>query len=164
MNKILSVFIIFVLLSCQNTESKKDPIKINITEKQEKAKPDGITEVILVSNDQMRFNLKQIKVNKGDKVKLTLKHTGQLNKKIMGHNFVLLKPNVDIVEFNKLSMQARRTEFIPENSEDIIVHTKMIGGGEETTITFDAPAIGVYDFVCSFPGHIALMNGKFIVE
>jgi azurin len=40
----------------------------------------------------------------------------------------------------------------------------MIGGGEQTTITFDAPEKGVYDFICSFPGHVALMQGKFIVE
>ena len=41
---------------------------------------------------------------------------------------------------------------------------KLIGGGEETTVTFDAPAKGTYDFICSFPGHYALMKGKFIVE
>ena len=40
----------------------------------------------------------------------------------------------------------------------------MLGGGEETTIEFEAPAKGEYTFICSFPGHYALMNGKFIVE
>ncbi|MCB0632702.1 MAG: azurin, partial [Lewinella sp.] len=26
------------------------------------------------------------------------------------------------------------------------------------------PAPGTYDYICSFPGHYALMQGKFIVE
>ncbi|HBX64839.1 MAG TPA: azurin, partial [Balneolaceae bacterium] len=26
------------------------------------------------------------------------------------------------------------------------------------------PEAGTYDFICSFPGHYALMKGKFIVE
>ena len=46
----------------------------------------------------------------------------------------------------------------------IIVHTEMIGGGEETTIEFDAPEAGEYDFLCSFPAHYAIMRGKFVVQ
>jgi azurin len=40
----------------------------------------------------------------------------------------------------------------------------MLGGGQKTTITFQAPEKGDYDFICSFPGHVALMNGIFTVE
>ncbi|MGD1893724.1 MAG: plastocyanin/azurin family copper-binding protein [Cyclobacteriaceae bacterium] len=46
----------------------------------------------------------------------------------------------------------------------MIVHTKFIGGGESDTITFEAPSPGTYDYICSFPGHYALMQGKLIVE
>ncbi|MBT8261281.1 MAG: azurin, partial [Bacteroidia bacterium] len=38
------------------------------------------------------------------------------------------------------------------------------GGGQSTSVTFMAPEVGTYDFICSFPGHSALMKGKFIVE
>jgi azurin len=40
----------------------------------------------------------------------------------------------------------------------------LIGGGESTTIEFEAPEKGEYTFLCTFPGHFGLMNGKFIVE
>ena len=43
----------------------------------------------------------------------------------------------------------------------------MIGGGEETSVTFDISGLepgGDYTFFCSFPGHYVLMNGQFIVE
>lgn len=154
------------LLSCGNsTEKKEEPsIKINQTPKETVEKEEGVTNVIIEGNDQMRYNLKEIKVPSGDQVKLTLKHVGQLDKKVMGHNFVLLKQGVDINEFAKKALKAKANDHIPVDSPDILVHTKMLGGGEEITITFDAPAVGTYDFVCSFPGHVALMNGKFIVE
>ena len=39
-----------------------------------------------------------------------------------------------------------------------------LGGGEETEITFTAPEPGEYPFLCTFPGHFGIMNGKFIVK
>ncbi|MEM7381126.1 MAG: plastocyanin/azurin family copper-binding protein, partial [Bacteroidota bacterium] len=75
--------------------------------------------------------------------------------------FGVAKPNLP--EFAAAAATARETEYIPE-SDAVIVHTKLIGGGETTSITFDAPEAGTYDFICSFPGHYAVMQGKFIVE
>lgn len=126
--------------------------------------PPEKVEVVIESNDQMRFNLNEIKVKEGQIVVLTLKHVGKLPKTAMGHNWVLLKPGVKMAEFAQKAVQARDTDYVPEGSEEVIVHTKLIGGGEETTIEFEAPAKGEYTFICSFPGHYALMNGKFIVE
>ena len=42
-------------------------------------------------------------------------------------------------------------------------HTKLIGGGEETTVTIDTSKFAAgnkYEFFCSFPGHIAMMRGN----
>ncbi|HCD53052.1 MAG TPA: azurin [Balneolaceae bacterium] len=125
---------------------------------------DDKVEITIEANDQMRFNLSEIKVKEGDTVVLTLKHVGKLPKAAMGHNWVLLKKDVAMADFAKTAMTAKATDYIPEGTEDVIVHTKMLGGGEETTIEFEAPAKGEYTFICSFPGHYALMNGKFIVE
>lgn len=167
--KILNLFLalsVILLMSCGNSTEKKEDtnIKINQTPKETVEKEEGVTKVIIEGNDQMRFNLKEIKVASGDQVKLTLKHVGQLDKNVMGHNFVLLKPGVDINDFGKKALKAKDNDYIPVDSTDMIVHTKMLGGGEEVTITFDAPEAGTYEFICSFPGHVALMNGKFIVE
>lgn len=119
-------------------------------------------EIVIESNDQMKFDLKEIKVKKGDTIKLTLKHVGQLPKAAMGHNWVLLNADTDMASFAQASIQARDNDYIP--ADGFIIHTDLLGGGEETTIEFEAPEIGEYTFICSFPGHFALMNGKFIVE
>ena len=121
-----------------------------------------VKSIVINSNDQMKFDTAEIRVSAGEKIRLTLNHTGKLPKTAMGHNFVLLEKGTDIADFGMQAMNAKDNQYIPANG--VIVHTKLIGGGESTTIEFTAPAKGNYDFVCSFPGHYAMMKGKFIVE
>lgn len=130
-----------------------------------KAAAGDATVVALEANDQMKYNKNEIKVPAGKKVKLTLKNVGKMSKEVMGHNFVLLKKGADAKAFTAASATAKATDYIPEAMKgDVIAHTKILGGGESATIEFDAPAAGTYEFLCSFPGHYMLMNGKFIVE
>lgn len=121
--------------------------------------------IVIKGSDAMQFDLKEIKVKAGQKVKLTLTHSGKLAKAAMGHNWVLLKPGTDVAAFGSKAAAARETEYIPKTeAASIIAHTKLVGGGESDTIEFTAPAKGTYTFICSFPGHYALMKGSFIVE
>lgn len=124
--------------------------------------PEGTIE--LLSTDQMTFNKSEIVVKAGQKVTLVLKHTGKMSKQVMGHNFVLLKSGVDVAKFATEAMKAADTDYIPKMTKDVIANTPMIGGGEQATITFDAPEVGTYDYICSFPGHYSIMKGKLIVE
>ena len=124
-----------------------------------------VAELSLEGNDQMQYNKKEFKVKAGQTVRLTLTHVGTMAKNAMGHNFVLLKEGVDLAAFGQKSATAMDTDYIPASEEgNIIAHTKMLGGGETDTIEFTAPAAGTYEFLCSFPGHYALMRGVFIVE
>ena len=111
----------------------------------------------------MLFDKNIIYVNSRQKVTLTLEHTGKMDKKIMGHNFVLLKKDVDVVSFATRAMVARDSEYIPEGNETI-AYTKLIGGGESDTIVFEAPEKGSYTYICSFPGHYGVMKGILIVK
>lgn len=120
-------------------------------------------EIALAATDAMQFDKTELKVAAGQTVTLTLTHTGTLPKAAMGHNFVLLKSGTEVATFAITAMGAAATEYIPE-SDAIIAYTSLVGGGESTTVTFEAPAAGTYDYICSFPGHYALMKGKFIVE
>lgn len=123
-----------------------------------------VNKIVITSDDYMKFNTSKITVKSGKLVRLTLKHIGKLDVQVMGHNFVLLKDKVDIVEFANKAAMASKNQYIPVESNEVIVYTDMIGGGQETTIEFLPPEVGVYNFICSFPGHYAMMKGKFIVE
>jgi azurin len=127
---------------------------------------DGVTATVnLTGNDMMKFNVNEIRVAAGRKVKLTLTHVGKLPGAAMGHNFVLLKPGVDVQAFATKAINAKPTDYVPaDEAANVIAHTKVVGGGESTTIEFAAPAKGTYTYICSFPGHYAMMKGQFIVE
>ncbi|GAB3428729.1 azurin [Niabella aquatica] len=125
------------------------------------------TEAFITINggDDMKFDLSEIKVKEGQTVKLTLHHTGKSPKIAMGHNFVLLAQGISLTEFANEAINAKDNDYIPAGREkDIIAHTKVIGGGESDSIEFTAPPKGNYEFLCSFPGHSAMMKGTFIVE
>ena len=163
---LLSVFAVAMLTACGEDEKKKeDTKKVKIGAKKEtKKKDDNVANVVLTADDFMKFNKNEIKVKAGQKVKLTLRHIGKMDVRVMGHNVVILKQGIDLVSFAAIAAAANDNEYIPKDSQDIIVHTKLIGGGTTTSIEFDAPEIGTYEFFCSFPGHYAMMRGKFIVE
>lgn len=146
MRKLLSIFTL-VLVALTGTALAQDTVEITIE-----------------GNDKMQYNLDEIKVKEGQTVVLTLKHVGKLPKAAMGHNWVLLTQGTDIQEFGAAAAKSADNDYIPEGTENVIVYTSMLGGGEEETIEFTAPEAGTYDFICSFPGHYALMKGKFIVE
>lgn len=82
----------------------------------------------------------------------------------MGHNVVILKQGVVPAEFAAKAATEKDNGYLPSGTEDVLAHTDLIGGGQVTTIEFDAPPVGTYDFICTFPAHFALMQGKFIVE
>lgn len=145
-------------------ESAKDAVKEAVEEIQEAVSGD-VSKVTIAGNDKMQYDLKTITVKAGQKVELTLNHIGKMSKQTMGHNWVLVKPDTDLGKFGVAAASAADTDYIPAEYEDqVIAHTKMLGGGESDSITFDAPAPGTYTFLCSFPGHNVLMRGEFIVE
>lgn len=170
MNTIFKLFMCFsvvMLTSCGETkkEEKQEGFQYEQTpEKKESSEEKSQNEVLITGNDLMKYNLKEIRVKAGEPVTLTLKHIGKLDIKVMGHNWVLLKEGSDLVAFAGEAATSVDNDYIPEGTDQVIAHTKMLGGGESDTITFDAPAPGTYQFLCTFPGHFGQMQGTFIVE
>ena len=161
-----SLMALALLVNCGGEKKKEEesssPVKIKAPET--KKVDNNVANIVITGNDLMQFSLSEIKVKAGQKVKLTLRHIGTLDKNVMGHNVVILKPGVDIAEFASLASTEKANDYIPADTQDVIVHTKIVGGGETTSIEFEAPALGTYDFICSFHAHFAMMKGKFIVE
>ncbi|HLT88608.1 MAG TPA: azurin [Sphingobacterium sp.] len=120
--------------------------------------------LVLEGNDQMKFDKELLRVKADEEVELTLKNVGELPKESMGHNFVLLAPGVDVATFGSEAVAAADNEYIPKTSlSSIVAHTKLLGPGEEDKITFTLEK-GVYTYICSFPGHFGVMQGKIVAE
>src|SRR5690554_5399652 len=156
-----------MLMSCGGGEQKTDstettPATESKTENVKEA-PEAVT-LTIEGNDEMKYNLDMMTVKAGQEVTLVLKHVGKMAEEAMGHNWVLLKKGADMQEFAMEAIGAKDNGYIPVGTNKVITNTDMIGGGEETKITFTAPKKGTYNFLCTFPGHFATMQGKFIVE
>lgn len=127
---------------------------------------DGVAVVRMTSDDQMRFNIDSFTVQSGERVRLQLRHTGRKSAAVMGHNVVILKAG-DIRTFASRVGNHGGNEgngYLPATLADqVLAHTKMLGGGETDEIEFIAPAPGTYPFLCSFPGHFVTMSGQMIV-
>ena len=125
-------------------------------------------EVVITGNDTMQFDVKNFNVKAGEKVKLTLKNVGQVPKIAMGHNLVLLKKGITAIGFGQkaLGAGANATNALPDSLKgEVIAATKLLGPGESETIEFTAPKeAGSYEYVCTFPGHFALMRGTMSVK
>ena len=125
-------------------------------------------ELTIDSTDQMTFTQKELKVASDcTEVKLTLHHSGKLAKNVMGHNWVLTKTaDYQAVASDGLKAGAA-SDYLPAGDARIIAHTHLIGGGESDSVTFPMAGLekgGDYTFFCSFPGHWAIMHGKFVIE
>ncbi len=162
MRLVFSFFCVFLILSLTACGSKSD--EQSSSESSSESESNRVL-VELTGNDQMQFNLKTIEVPAGSTVRLNLKHIGQMGIDIMGHNFVLLKQGVDLPAFATKAINAKDFEYIPQDEKaNIIAYTGLIGGGQSTSVEFTAPAAGSYKFLCTFPGHFAVMQGDFIVK
>ena len=121
-----------------------------------------VKKITVTGNDTMKFDLKSFEVKAGETVELTFKNVGKIPKIAMGHNLVVLKKGISAVAFGQKAMGAgaNATNALPDSVKgDTIASTKLLGPDESETITFKAPKAGDYEYVCTFPGHFALMRG-----
>lgn len=156
------------ITSCGKKETAPAEESTEVTEPSTEGVQPAVTEenvLLIEGNDQMQFSTNELKAVAGKPIKLTLKHVGKIPKEAMGHNLVVLQEGTDQSAFALKANEAKATDYIPESEKaSIIAHTKLIGGGEEDTIEFIIDKKGSYPFICSFPGHVAMMKGVLIVE
>lgn len=144
--------------STESTTSAEEPVTVPGIENEEVT-----NHIQLEASDNMKFNKELFRIKTGEEVQLTLKNVGELPVESMGHNAVVLLPGTDVAAFG--GEAAKAADHIPATfTSSILAHTKLLGPGEEDTITFTADKPGVYEFVCSFPGHWGTMRGKIVAE
>ncbi|MGZ3686760.1 MAG: plastocyanin/azurin family copper-binding protein [Bdellovibrionota bacterium] len=124
---------------------------------------DSTTELQISSvGDTMAFDKTTLTAKAGGKVKLTLKNGA--TSPAMQHDWVLVKPGTEADVANAGMAAGPGKDYIAE-SANVLAHTKLTKPGESDTIEFTAPATaGDYPYICTFPGHYALMKGVLHVE
>jgi len=129
----------------------------------------GLAEVrVGCEPERMLFTLRRFVVAPGQPVKLVF-----TNPDATDHNLVVVRPGALEAVGTAANDMARDPanaagDFLPESQRGLILHaTPMIGPtrkGLVHVLRFDAPTEpGVYPYVCTFPGHWMVMNGRMIV-
>ena len=116
-------------------------------------------------NDVMQYDKKELAVPATCKeITVTLHHAGKQPREAMGHDWVLVK-TADLAAVAQAAIGAGlANNYLAPADKRVLAHTKVIGGGESTSVTFSASILrkgGDYSYLCTFPGHSALMHGKF---
>lgn len=125
-------------------------------------------ELAVDSDDSMRFAQSELSVAPGcTQVRLSLRHAGRVPASAMGHNWVLTRT----ADYRPVAIAGARAglagSYVPAGDARVLAHTRVIGGGESTSITFATAGLqrgGDYTFFCSFPGHWNVMRGKLVVQ
>lgn len=126
---------------------------------------DKVCKLEITGNDAMQYDKKELSVAADcTQVEVTLHHSGKLPAQAMGHNWVLSKTSDMSGIATDGASAGLANDHIKKGDTRVIAHTKIIGGGQTTSITFPTSALKkgeAYSFFCSFPGHWSLMKGPF---
>jgi azurin len=127
-----------------------------------------VCKLAISANDAIQYDKKQLTISADcTQVELTLTHTGKLPAQSMGHDWVLVKAeDLQAVASDGLTAGIANG-YVKKDDARVIAHTKIVGGGESASVTFATSALKkgqAYKYLCTFPGHNALMNGDFIVQ
>ncbi len=113
--------------------------------------------VTIEATDQMTWDTSQIDVKKScEQFTVNLKHVGNLPIESMGHNWVLSKTEGHEEIAREGTALGLEKNYVDDSDERVLAHTKVIGGGEETSVTFDVSILEEdqdYSYFCSFPRH-----------
>jgi azurin len=176
--KKINVFVlatVILLVSCgqgeENKTNQKDSSQTTTSVENLEISVPGIEKleftdtVQLKANENMRFDKELFRVRAGKNISLFFKNTGAKSPTSMAHNVVILKNGVDIADFADVAHNAKNEQYVPSSLDSLIIaHTRLVSGGDSDQVKFIIPKPGVYDFICSFPGHWGTMQGKIVAE
>jgi uncharacterized cupredoxin-like copper-binding protein len=136
-------------------KGKKETAKRLNTMPSEWGQPDEV--ILLSTKPGLKYDKNLLQVKAGSKVKLVFNNNDD-----MQHNIVITNPseaNNMGAKAMDLGLKGPAMQYVP-NHKNVLFHTNILEPGASETIYFIAPEkAGDYQFVCTYPGHYAAMQG-----
>lgn len=123
-----------------------------------KVKKQAIQAVEGLQFDPVRVSMKQ-----GEQIQLTFSNTDPNDQP---HNLVIIEPgSLKAIQDASLQVGADAVEkgYVPDHTA-VLAATKLVQADQTETISFTPTKKGIYHFVCTFPGHAAVMYGAIYVD
>lgn len=113
----------------------------------------------------LAFDIEEFTVYAGQQVQLTfINPEGALQP----HNVLIVRPGTATRIGLLVNRKMRDPEFLKDpnpGTSDVLFASKLLQAGEEEIMEFTAPSEpGEYPYVCTFPGHWAVMKGIMVVK
>lgn len=170
MKSLLYSFLVLIFavtfVACGGSSSDSETTTPSETEETTEASSgsESVELTVRPAGEEMKYAVDTLTVAAGAEVTLILENTATLP--IMVHNVVILTTNND-EDVNRVGMAAiaagEENGYLPED-EAILAATPMAQPGETVSVTFTAPSEpGTLRFICTYPGHYALMQGVLVV-
>jgi azurin/glucose/arabinose dehydrogenase len=125
-----------------------------------------VTRIVLKTvREEMRYDAKRLVVAAGKPFQVEFE-----NPDALAHNVVFVQPgtaqavaeSVQTQLPTKLDAQGRA--YLPDNDSRVWAASKLVEAGKSEMFVATAPTVeGVYEYVCTFPGHWSIMRGKLVV-
>ncbi len=112
--------------------------------------------IISTVGDALRFDRAELRETNQASIKLTFVNAS----KIYQHNWVLVKAGTKDAVASAGAAAGAENGWIPTGDDRILAHSGLLDPGETEVVSFSAPFVGTYQFVCTFPGHAATMFGN----
>lgn len=121
--------------------------------------------VVKAIKEQLHYDTKRLVVAVGKPFEVVFQ-----NPDAIPHNLVFVSPGT--LQEVAIAVQAQAPDqldekgraYVPKNDKRILAATKLLEAGKSETLRIEAPTEeGVYQFVCTFPGHWSVMNGELVV-
>jgi len=120
----------------------------------------AITFRIASVDNSMAFDTTTLKVKQGQQVRLVFHNEATVA--ALPHNWVLVEPGTATAVASAGIQAGKSHDYVPD-SPDVIAHAKLAAPGETVDVTFTAPKPGTYPYICTVPGHAAVMKGQLLV-
>lgn len=122
----------------------------------------------LVAGDTAKYSANTITVPKScGSFTISLKHTGSKSRDEKGHNVVITKMSDQRAVGRDGIAGGLANAYIKPGDGRVIAHSKIIGGGESTSVSFSPARFKAgesYGYFSSFPGDISMMRGKLVLQ
>ncbi|MEO7413431.1 MAG: PVC-type heme-binding CxxCH protein, partial [Opitutaceae bacterium] len=111
----------------------------------------------------MRYDVPRLVVPAGRSFEIIFE-----NPDVMPHNLVVVRPNsrekvgTAAMALTPDDRDARGRAFVPA-STDVVAATKLLENSQSESLRVPAQSEGVYEYVCTFPGHWIMMYGQLVV-
>jgi uncharacterized protein len=123
----------------------------------------GDTLTIRSFGADLSYDVTEIRANAGDVITIRYDNT----QSEMPHNVVFVFGEDDIYPVGMAALRAQHHEYIPVDDEaytKIFGYTRLTRPGEIAYVTITVPPPGAYPYICTYPGHFTMMQGRLISQ